>query len=536
MKNKPYQLYAVNKFNNLKELTSFCANLYKDRIAFQFYEHNDLVQIDYQQFLMDINGLGTALFNMGLHQVNVALISENSYLWIVSYFSVVNGGNCIVPLDPELTEDSLEALLADTKIRLIICSQKYLSKIEKIKVNTDLLQVLVIEKDLAPLILKGKKLIDFGDHSFTDAVINNDSCCAIIYTSGTTGRPKGVMLSHKNLTSNTTAALKNVFFAGSSILILPLYHTFAFTASVLCLLQSGKTISINRHLRYLKKDLSRYKPQNLIVVPLILETLYKQIWIKAKEGKKDKLLKILIIISRMLLRLKIDIRKKAFKSVLNEFGGNLEFIITGGAPVNNIYVQGFQDIGIQVLNGYGITECSPVVAVNRNQYFRCGSVGQVLDGVELKIDKGEICVKSEMVMLGYYKEENSLIDGWFLTGDLGYLDQDGFLYITGRKKNVIILNNGKNISPEELEEQFYNLDYVKEVVVFQRGEQIAAEVYLGDGGADLYALRLKNDLEIMNKQLPIYKNINHIFIRDKEFEKTSTKKIRRESVYAKSSV
>ena len=159
MKNKPYQLYAVNKFNNLKELTSFCANLYKDRIAFQFYEHNDLVQINYQQFLMDINGLGTALFNMGLHQANVALISENSYLWIVSYFSVVNGGNCIVPLDPELTEDSLEALLANTKIRLIICSQKYLSKIEKIQVNADLLQVLVIEKDLAPLILKGKILI-----------------------------------------------------------------------------------------------------------------------------------------------------------------------------------------------------------------------------------------------------------------------------------------------------------------------------------------------------------------------------------------
>lgn len=536
MKNKPYPLNTVPQVKNLKEFILFCANTYKDETAFQFEQDNKVLRISFQEFSDDINGLGTSLHHLGLHDVKIAIIGENSYYWILSFFAVINCGNVIVPFDPEMSEDEMTTLLLRTKISCIICSNKYLDKVQKIKSQLQFQQLFVFETDIPALITQGKGLIDKKDRSFIDYMVQDDVCSTIFYTSGTTSKPKGVMLSHRNIATDAVSSIKNVFFAGTSILVLPLFHTFSFTASVLCVLLSGKTVSITKNLKEFHSDIMKYQPQNLILVPMIVESLYKQIWIQAKKNQKDGLLRKLVSISNVLLKFGIDLRKVLFFRIRNSFGGKLDFIISGGAPIQEKYVKGFYELGIQVLNGYGITECSPVLAVNRNRYVRDHSVGQVLDGVKIRIVDDEILVKGDVVTAGYFKDESQTAevfeDDWFKTGDLGYIDGDGFLYITGRKKNLLILSNGKNISPEELEEYLYNFDYVKEAVIYQNGDQIEAEVYFGNESTQQYREQLEKDLKLINSKLPKYKNISKLIIREIEFPKTSTKKIRREQLYA----
>ncbi len=531
MKNKPYTLNVAPQINNLKDIIAYCANTYKNKIAFQFENKRKIEQKNYQELLDDINGLGTALHNLGLHNKKIALIGINSYQWILSYFAVINGGNIIVPLDPEIIEIDLANLIKKTNVSCIICSKKCAEKVQKINNHLKIKNILVLETDILGLVTQGKELICKGIYSFIDYQVQDDVCSAILYTSGTTSEPKGVMISHKNIASNVVASIKNVYFKGTSILVLPLHHAFALTASVLCVMLSGRTILINRNLKELKNDLIKFKPQNLILVPMIVESLYKQIWIIAKKRKKDILLNKLIILSNLLLKFGIDLRKIFFFSVRKSFGGKLDFIISGGAPLQNKYVEGFRALGIQILNGYGITECSPVLSVNRNYYFRDHSVGQVLDGIDIKIIDNEILVKGDVVSSGYFQNDEQTAqvfqDGWFKTGDLGYVDEDSFLYITGRKKNLIVLSNGKNISPEEIEEYFYKLDYIKEVMVYQTGDQIVAEVYFGNENIDEYSKQLKKDLNMINSQLQTYKNISKTIVRKIEFPKTITKKIKR---------
>ena len=401
MKNKPYPLNTVPKINNLKEFILYCASTYKDRTAFQFERDNDVLKISFQEFLDNVNGLGTQLHHIGFRDAKIALIGENSYDWILSYFAVVNGGNIIVPLDPETTEDDLGTLLSNTEVSCVICSEKCLGKIQRIQNQLNLQQIYVFEKDMSDLVSQGKELIEKGGRTFIDYTIQDDKCSAILYTSGTTSQPKGVMLSHKNIATDAVISIKSVFFAGTSILVLPLYHTFSFTASILCVMLSGRAISINKNLKELKNDFDKYQPQNLVLVPMIVESLYKQIWIQAKKKKKDGTLRKLIAISNALLKMGIDIRKLLFSSVRKSFGGRLDIIISGGAPLQDKYVKGFRELGIQVLNGYGITECSPVLAVNRNHYFRDQSVGQVLDGIEIKIVDEEILVRLQDIITPY---------------------------------------------------------------------------------------------------------------------------------------
>lgn len=529
MKNKPYPLNNVPQVNNLKDMVIYCADIYKDSTAFQFEQNNEIVRINFHKFLDDINGLGTMFHNRGFHNVKIALIAENSYEWILTYFSVINGGNVIMPIDPEMQDEQIKRLISITEISVIVCSQKHLKKIQSVTNEYPIQQIIVLEKDIPDLIIKGKTLLYEGERSFIDYNVKGDKYNVIVYTSGTTSQPKGVMLSHGNLASDTVAAIKNVFFAGTSILVLPLYHTFAFIG-ILCVMLSGRTISINRNLKDFKEDLARYSPQNLILVPMILESLYKQIWVQAKKKNQENILHTLICISNFFLKIRIDLRRVLFSSIHKSFGGNLEFIVSGGAPIPDKYIKGFRSFGIQILNGYGISECSPVVTVNRNRYYRDSSVGQALDGVQIKIVENEILVKGDIVFTGYYQNENetneTFQDGWFKTGDLGYIDSDGFLYINGRKKYVFVLSNGKKISPEELENFFYALDYVKEVLVYQKGDQIEAEVYLGEDFA-VYENQIKQDLKTINSKLLGYKNIKKVKIRETEFPKTPTNKIKR---------
>lgn len=533
MKNNPYPLNNSPQIDNFKDLVLYCANEYKDKTAFVF--ENDcrqIVKVSYVDFLNDINALGATLYGLDLHNATIALIAENSYHWILSYFAVINGGNIIVPLDPDMLENDMEKILTATQISCVITSKRFINKIRNL--NVDLPHIIVMENDIESFINYGKELIKNGKSDFVDCLIQKDKRSTIIYTSGTTSTPKGVILSQKNITTNATAIIKNLSLTGSNLLVLPLYHTYAFTAAVLAPMLSGKTIAINKSLRQLNNDFVRYSPQHIFLVPMLIESLYKQIWIEAKRQNKKWLLKILIWISNIFLKLGIDLRKTFFSNVHNLFGGKLELIISGGAALRNDYIQGFRQFGTRVLVGYGITECSPVIAVNRNEYFKDESVGQILDGIEAKIVDGEILIKGENVFKGYYKNDDetnaAFHNGWFKTGDIGYIDEEGFLYITGRKKNLIILSNGKNISPEELEGYFYKLNYVKEVLVYQTEDKINAQIYCGKENAQLYRLQIEQDLKSINRQLPLYKNISQVIIMEKEFPKTSTKKIKRLSV------
>ena len=515
---KNYELNETPHIENLKELVKLRTQM-PNKIAFQYKKRKEIINVTAMQFKNEIEYLGTYLYNCGLKDSKAALIGENSYQWILSYFAVVTGGNVIVPIDKELSNEDIAGLIKQSGANALIYADTY-SDVAKEHGHLKLFNM----KEFEAYISAGKNLIDRGDKSFVDYKIDNRKLCSIIYTSGTTGRPKGVMLCQKNFAADIISSCENVYIAGTSMLTLPLHHTFAFSTSVLSMLLKGVTIPINSSLRNFKQDLKDFKPQNMFLVPLYVETMYKNIWAAADEQGKTRLLKIMFKISNILRKTGIDIRRKIFKSVLDVFGGELDLIVSGGAPINEKYIKFFDDLGITVLNGYGITECSPVVAVNRNRCPVSGSAGLILSCNQIKEKDGEILVKGDNVMLGYYEDEqetNEAFDGeWFKTGDLGYV-KDNYLFITGRKKNLIILSNGKNVSPEELEEKIQQIENVIEVLVYAQNDKVTAEIY-----AERTA-EIKNQINELNKTLPIYKQIQNVKFRAAEFDKTTTKKIKR---------
>ena len=518
MKIKKYALNEIPHPNNLKELVDIRAAM-PNTTAFQYKKKKEIVSVTTAQFKNDIECLGTYLFDCGIRDSKVALIGENSYEWILSYFAVVNGGNVIVPIDKELSNADIADMIKQSEATALIYSDAY-SDIAEENAHLKLFNM----KSFEEYISQGKDSITSGNGDYIIYKIDNYKMCSIIYTSGTTGKPKGVMLCHKNLATDIICSCENAYIAGQSMLTLPLHHTFAFSTSVLSMLLWGVTISINSSLRTFKQDMKDFKPQNILMVPLYVETMYKNIWSAAKEQGKEKLIKAMLVMTSALRKTGIDLRRKIFKSILAEFGGNLDLIVSGGAPIKEKYIEFFDKIGITVLNGYGISECSPVVAVSRNKARVEGSVGLILRCNQAKIQDGEILLKGENVMLGYYNDDvatkEAFSDGWFKTGDLGYI-RDDYLFITGRKKNLIILSNGKNVSPEELEEKLLEIPNVKEVVVYAENDLITAEIYAESKDG------IEDGINKLNKALPIYKQIQNIKFRDTEFEKTTTKKIKR---------
>jgi long-chain acyl-CoA synthetase len=538
MRNKNYPYYAVEPVKNLKELINVAAKKYGETHAITFERSRTVVHITYKQLKSDVETLGTVFLDLGLQNEKIAVIGENSYEWLLTYFAAVNSGNVIVPLDRDLPVADVKNLLNDSEAKVFVYSNSYSDLTEYLRGNDTNIDHYINMNDVAKLIEKGSLLIQGGDKRAVDYEIDDHAFATLLYTSGTTGVAKGVMLSHYSLASDTVSSCQSVKARGCNLLVLPLHHSFGMTACVLYMLLSGSEIIINKSLKRLNQDLLKYKPYNVFMVPLFVETFYRKIWDSAKKQGKDGLLKKLIGISNALMKGGIDVRRVLFKSVLEELGGNLELIVLGGAPIDMKYVKGLWDIGIVTLNGYGITECSPVVSVNRNHYYRIGSTGQVFSCCEVKIAEpdenghGEICVKGDNVMLGYYKNEQATkeaFDGeWFKTGDVGYLDRDGFLFISGRKKNLIILNNGKNVYPEEMEFAVLNyIPYVKEVVVYAEDNEIAAEMFLDAKNYPDCASTINSDISRLNLTLPIYKNIGKIVINDTEFPKTATKKIKR---------
>lgn len=535
MKNQKHDYLEAGNYDNIPHYLKYITKKYEDKIAFKFVEDKKDIEKTYQAYYQDINNLAKSLVQMKYNNKKISILSENSYYWVIAYMAIASSNNTVVPIDKDLQMVDIESIISEADVELLFLSNQYDDYAEPLKKAFPELKIIYIN-EIKQYISKGSKI------KMKLPEVSPSQIASIIYTSGTTSKPKGVMLTHKNLAQDTIGCQKHFMLTGDSILVLPLHHTFALTAHILFAPTCGYAVCIPNSLKKIDELFKKYQPSCMIVVPMLVEAFYNKIWKTIRANGKEKLVKKMIKLSDSLLKIKIDIRGKVFKQIIDGLGGKLNMIVSGGASLEPSYISDFRSFGIDVFNGYGITECSPVVSVNRNEHYRDGSVGVPLFGVDIKILKqndeereGEILVKGDLVMNGYYKhpeltEEAMTDDGYFNTGDIGYMDDDGFLFITGRKKNIIILDNGKNIYPEELEGKLQKKEGIKEVVVFEKDKKIAAEIFPdfdiipNDDNAKSEVQRIVDEF---NKDLPFYKKIDTIVLRDTEFEKTTTKKIKR---------
>ena len=541
-KQVPEQHIQRKYLENLKELIYYAGEEYGKKTAYRYRDGSKVVDVTFEQFSADVVAFGEYILNKGYNKgTRIAILGENSYFWVVAYFAIISTGNVVVPIDKELKANEISHLLNNSEATLLIYSFAKKSCVEDMKTRGIVTKsFLCMNEEFSTAINEGNELLKNGNHAYADVRIKNEDMCALIYTSGTTGDPKGVMLSNKNLATDAYQAMSCMIIPDVTVALLPLNHTFGIMASIICQLWMGHTVFINNSLKTVLKDIQEAKPGHISVVPLYVENFYKKIWQGIEKQGKTKLVKTMISISNGLRKVGIDLRRVLFKSIIANFGGNLEMLISGGAPISDQYMKGFDDIGVTIINGYGITECSPIVALNRNNNIRYGTVGNAVPTTQIKIvdpdeyGNGEIWVKGDIVMMGYYKKEEEtarvLKDGWFNTEDIGILE-DNFLSITGRKKNLIILDNGKNVYPEEIETLISFIDNVTEVVVYQEDDMIVAEIFSdAEGDQNEIRAQIKNDIKQVNTQLAAYKQVKKIKFRDEEFVKTTTKKIKRDMV------
>lgn len=529
MKNQhlPYKVHHVRDF---REMVSYIGDTYADNTVFQYFKGQEKITVTFRQFRDDVFALGSYFYSIGLKNSKIALYAENSYEWIVTYLACSVGGNVIVPLDKELKPEEAATLFRACSADMLVYSEKKAALAEFL--GEELSHSLCLS-NFPDAVKKGAPLV--SDCGIMENPIDVEPVSTIIYTSGTTGSPKGVMLSQRNLISDMILSMESMWYPKGSVCVLPLNHTFGMMACILCQIHAGFPVFINGGLKYVLRDIKEAKPGHVSVVPLFVENFYKGIWKNARKSGKEKALKKLIKVSNALRKAGIDMRKTLFKSVIDAFGGNLEMLITGGAPIPEELIKGFDDFGIKVINGFGITECSPIVALSKYDGNKPGSVGLPIKTVQMKTintnedGEGELCVKGDIVMMGYYNNPDAnaevFHDGWFNTGDIGRIDEDGFVFITGRKKNLIILDNGKNVYPEELEYLIGRIEGVTEVLVYAEDNYITAEIYAEDMSMkDKITDEIKKTL---NPSVAAYKQIHKIKFRSEEFAKTTTKKIKR---------
>ena len=559
-------LYHAQEFNNIKEIIYNSVEQYSKNIAFVIkHTENKKVEyenITYKQLLEDINKLGTAVYSLGFKEKRIAVIGRNSYEWAIAHLSNLLGGNVSVPLDKDLQYDELENSLIRSKADMIFFDKKYEEKISQIKEknNTNLKEYVCFEeaegfKNISELLKIGNEEINSGETDFINAKIDENEMAILLFTSGTTSKSKAVMLSQKNIASNVYAmqCVEAIYSTDTNIAFLPFHHIFGSTCMVVMLAYGVRTVFPDG-LRYIKKNLNEYGVSVFVGVPVLVEAIYKTIMKEVQKQGKTKLVNIATKISNFLLKLHIDIRRILFKSIINELGGKLRFVISGGAPADSKIAKGFNDLGIEVVQGYGLTETSPVIAAENKKCMKAGTVGIPMLNVKLEIENpdengiGEIRVKGPNVMLGYYENEEAtkevLKDGWFYTGDLGYLDKNGCLAITGRSKNLIVLKNGKKVFPEELETLVNRLELVEECMVYGMpdekdkndvklsikvvyNKEIVKEKYSDKTEEELSKI-IWNEIKEINKTLPRYKYIKGMILTDEELIKTTTKKVKRQ--------
>lgn len=561
--NKKAPFYETREVKDLKDMLNSSCELFGDNVAFLQKDKPGGVyqEIKFNEYKRDVEALGTALISIGLKDKNIAVIGENRYEWAVSYLGIVNGTGTVVPLDKELPEAELESLIIRGEVSAIIYSKKKNEQIENIKKRIDTVKYYIsmdadetVENSYKNLIKKGNELLDNGDKSFIDAQIDAKKPLIMLFTSGTTEQSKAVLLCHWNIAYDMMCACKSIvvnpedrFFS-----VLPLHHTYECTAGFLIPLYRGASVAYCEGLRYVSQNLKEVKPTMILAVPALFENMYKKVWEAVEKKGKTKLIKTMIKISDALYACGINIKGLLFKQIHENFGGNLRIGIVGAAAMDKEVIAGFRSLGIHMIQGYGLTECSPLAALNRDCYYNDGAAGREVPGIKLKIDQpndegiGEICVQGDNVMLGYYKNEEAtkktLKNGWLHTGDLGYIDNDGFLFITGRMKNVLITKNGKNVYPEELESLINKVEIIKESMVYQQENEQKDDTFLaaiivpdfdkvkekfGEISDEELKEKLWEEIKGVNKQLVSYKYIKQIEVRKEELEKTTTLKIKR---------
>jgi len=560
-------IYERREITDFKDLLNQSASIYGNKDAFWLKGvTGEYKGVKYKEFKNDVDALGTEFINMGLKHEKIAVIGENRYEWALTYLATTCGTGTIVPLDKELPANELKYLLETAKVKAIVFSDKLTDKVVeavqglndiKYFINMDLKDDVQGCLSFGKILKKGNNLLKIGDKKFINSKVDPDEATILLFTSGTTGLAKGVMLTQRNICSDIVATTQVVDVTEEDITlsILPLHHTYECTVNFLLMLYSGARISYCEGLRYIVNNLQEVKPTVMVAVPLIYESMYKKIWESAKKSGRDATLKNGVKLSNFMSKFKVDLKKTLFSEVLNTFGGNIRLAIAGGAASKPEVLKGLRELGFFVMQGYGLTESSPIAFVNHVQNYKDNSIGFPLPGLEAKIvnpDKngvGEIWIKGPIVMKGYYENPeatNDVLtpDGWLNTGDLGYKDDKGFYYITGRKKNVIVTKNGKNIFPEEVEAYLNKSTLIRESMVFGKeveGEiepQVCAiivpdydEIRIETGKSTIDDDEVKKliatEVKKANRQMPTYKYVKQFEIQKQELLKTTTHKIKR---------
>ena len=568
MKKLNSEVYKVDDVNDFRELLNRSAKKYPDHVAYEFKENlgkkdQKIVKKTYKEVKEEVEALGSSLLNFGLEGKRIALIGNNRYEWCESYFAVTTSNMVVVPLDKALPNGEIKSLIERSKADAVIYENKYSEVFEEIKGSGNSSLKFYINMDLKndengilsfrKLVDDSKKLIKNKKSKYQKIKIDNTKMSVLIFTSGTTNTAKGVMLSQKNITSNIASMARMSKMYDNDVLLsfLPLHHTFECTITFLYGWYSGATVAFCDGLKYIAKNLEEYKISVFVAVPLVLETIYKKIQKGIRDQGKEKLVNMMSKLANFLLIFHIDIRRKVFKSVLDQLGGNLRIAYFGAASMDKKVIEGYNNFGIDTVQGYGLTETSPLIAAETDKEHCPGSVGMAPFNVQLKLEDvdengvGEIVAKGPNIMLGYYENPEAtaavMKDGWFHTGDLGRFNKDGYLFIAGRKKEVIVLKNGENVFPSDIEFLVNKLHYVKESILFPR-ENTKGEIALGikivydpdlikemfgDKTEEEYKDLIWEDIKVINQELSVFKRIKELIITTEPLEKTTTQKVKR---------
>ncbi len=553
------------KFTDLKDMLKQTEDVYGDRPAYIFKteKKGEFKTITHKQFREDINALGTSLIKMGLKNKKIAVISENRYEWELAYLSISAGTGVVVPLDKALPDNEIENLILRSQVEAIFYSKKYDEIMNKLreKKNTNLKYFISMELQENDngiysqrlLVEKGKKLIKEGNSSYLDAKIDAEKMGVMLFTSGTTAMSKAVMLSHKNIVTNVMDIIQRFDLNEEDrfLSFLPLHHVFECTVGFLYPISIGGSICFCEGVKHMAENIKEFDITAMISVPAVFDIIYRKVMKTIEKKGKLEAIKKGKKISNLLLKIKIDVRKKLFKEIHESLGPKLKLVVTGGAALDPETEAGFNDLGFDVEQGYGLTETSPVIAAETPKCRRLGSIGKSFPSVEVKIDNpdengiGELMAKGPSIMIGYYENDEATkkaldADGWFHTGDLARIDEDGFIYISGRKKSVIVLNNGKNVFPEEIETLLNKVEGIKESFVYEKKEdgdvkvcvkivydkEIIKELYNIEGEDEIREF-LWGKVKDVNRLMPKYKYVREMIITEEELIKTTTLKIKR---------
>lgn len=563
------------KINNIYELFERGANLYGAHPLYRFNrEKEDMVTVNYDEYLPFLQKMILAMTELGVKDQKVVVMGETSVQWITSYVATVAAGGVIVPLDTGVLEDEMINFINLSEAKVVVYSKTFEKlftergaelKTVDMFIRTDKSTFTLTTNapyeasrycDFNNILALGEYLYsNLGEGGFVLPEQDIHKMSILLFTSGTTGTSKGVMLSQRNICAvmEGIEPMLNILTKDDAVMsVLPIHHTYEMSAGILAPMIYGITVNISDGIKYVSKNMKQFKPTIMALVPLFVATLYKTIMKNVKKQGKEKTLKTGVTISNFLMKFHVDIRKKLFAQVLEALGGRLKYFIVGGAALNPELVDMFKSLGIHISQGYGITECAPLISVISLTDYNPASCGKAMPGIQVMIDKenpedqtGEIVVKGDNVMLGYYNApeltDEVLSNGWFRTGDYGYVDKKGYIYITGRKKNIIIASNGKNVFPEEIEEYISEIPMVEEVVVVGRDEKKNGEVSIvaicvpnmeeceARGLTEPEAIyeAINEQINAVNKKLVAYKHINHLEIRNEPFEKTAARKIKR---------